>query len=693
MFNIIIKSIYYLADSYYFFGSNEQKFKMNDSEDYKAFIIKAGKLIDLCEKFILEKNKQDEMMNDDSHDFWLHGKQEGEGEEEEEFGTPRSSGGKRSKKNGNLKGGTLENIDENFLNSKLKTFKSQIDAIVSKMTPEQANKYAMINLSSIKQEITQKTEVELDKVKNNKYDNKIASEYRNIILKITTDDTTILNMEQYGFLEFCTSKEKMSSVVKKVVSKTVFIRTIFSLEQFKQMAQNGTIWKCAKNQIKWLGDFIKKQVFTPTSQLTTDQKYIARVILDQLENKSLLTSLFINNVIAVGFLIDPIQKSIVDDKIIFNTGNRLAIIRWININTSGWNAYTALSGSLNKLTPIISGASLGFIFIQLCKAGIWTLKNVPGLSYISQFFSGLSAYLPTIFDVGEKVDDAFIENMIKEYVTTNSTNVGEIIDTSIANASQAISGDTVMTPELQPTYSPNVAKGVGDVVSSAVSTATSAVSTATSAVSTATSSALSLTGIMETGAAYNILYWTSMTGGIILAIILLWREIKGWNSDYKSATEIISNIISKQIYHIIIVKGFFEVDSFDIDPGEAFISELNVLINTVITIVDGVEKLDPKSKASVMIEKVSNFFNYAPSEAALKDINIDFFATLLSKSTEAEIDKKLLTNLNIPVNAFANALLNIKSSDVIENRKKLQDYYDDKDKMLAELKKEKSRAP
>jgi hypothetical protein len=94
-----------------------------------------------------------------------------------------------------------------------------------------------------------------------------------------------------------------------------------------------------------------------------------------------------------------------------------------------------------------------------------------------------------------------------------------------------------------------------------------------------------------------------------------------------------------------------------------------------------------------MIEKVSNFFNYAPSEAALKDINIDFFATLLSKSTEAEIDKKLLTNLNIPVNAFANALLNIKSSDVIENRKKLQDYYDDKDKMLAELKKEKSRAP
>ena len=671
MFEIIIKSIYYLADSYFFFGSNKSIFKMNDSEDYDIFIIKANILMKLCEEMLntskLEAQKEDEEEKQrlEQHSGLASPIKKGlsEGIEMNLKGTVYEGeeyfvgGGGTTFANTDqeLKGGALNDVTEQILN----VFKPKIQPLITTISPE---KYPNINLTSIKTHIINTTAVDLEKIKKNEYDNKIATEYRDIILKQTTEDTTILNMEQYGFLEFCTSKDgNLMTGTKKVVSKTVFIRTVFSLSQFKQMAQYGTIWKSAKNQIKIVGDTIKKHIFNANNTLTTDQKYMARAFLDQLENKNLLTSLFINNVVAVGFLIDPVNKSIIDDKFIFDTGNKMAIIRWIDINTSGQNAYTALSASLFWLQHGIAFIGMGYGSIKLFQGAIWSLQNMPGYSSISQFISG---YFGSGAVTGENVASAAAGNVGPAIADAGAAagNVGP----AIADAGAAIVDNPTPTP--QPTEAPEWAKNIGDAGAGVTD------------------------GGFADGGLGDYAYWIILALGLILSIMLIWKEIQGWNKDLKSSQEIITNIISKQIFHIIIVKGFLEVDSFDIDPAEAFISELNNLINTVITIIDGIEKQDPKSKGRVFTERTGNYFTYNPSEATLKDINTDFFATLLQKSTDSEIDKKLLTNLNIPVKAFANALLNVKSTDVAETRKKLQDYYDDKDKMLADLKKEKSKA-
>jgi hypothetical protein len=163
-----------------------------------------------------------------------------------------------------------------------------------------------------------------------------------------------IKIELYGLIGFCTGFGEVD-ITKKIANKTIFIKTILDLSKFKEAAKKGGIWSYFKGRMTTYGQWIKALFSNKTNE--EEKKTQTDNILMEITKKNLLSSLFINNVSGLGSLLDNNSINIVDDSIIFNSGNTSTTIRWIDISP-GSGFYKHSSTMLTGIQKVIGEHSL-----------------------------------------------------------------------------------------------------------------------------------------------------------------------------------------------------------------------------------------------------------------------------------------------------------------------------------------------
>ena len=80
------------------------------------------------------------------------------------------------------------------------------------------------------------------------------------------------------------------------------------------------------------------------------------------------------------------------------------------------------------------------------------------------------------------------------------------------------------------------------------------------------------------------------------------------------------------------------------------------------------------------------------NNAILKGINVNEFVIFCKKNSSENIDKRSLTNLNIPMKAFAIAQQDVKSTNIEKMSQRLIKYSINKDEVLTEIEEERKKA-
>jgi hypothetical protein len=317
-------------------------------------------------------------------------------------------------------------------------------------------------------------------------------------------------------------------------------------------------------------------------------------ILMEITKKNLLSSLFINNVSGLGFLLDNNSINIVDDSIIFNSGNTSSTIRWIDISP-GSGFYKVSSEMLTGIQKVIGERSLEAVLGSLGVYGVGTLA----------------------------------------VAAANTTATGAALTAAAA-------------------------AGVGSAAATVATTAS-------------TIGAFQIIG----GLTVATVGWTVAIAGVV---IIVGAEVYAY-SNQPNPNSVLNNLLAKYIYTFI-TDGSIDVDSLEgVDPTQAFINNLCDIISVT-----------NESFFKANLIKTSRRLTYNYQEAILTEGDKDQMAIFSKQNVnKPSIDKKLLTNLNIPIKAFAHALMEVKSTDVKENRLKLEEYYENKDAVLEKLKKEREK--
>ena len=394
------------------------------------------------------------------------------------------------------------------------------------------------------------------------------------------------------------------------------------MNKFKEAAKKGGIWNYFKEHMTNYGQMIK----TLFSNKTVEEEKKSKTdnILMEITKKNLLSSLFINNVSGVGFLLDNNSINIVDDSIIFNSGNASSKIRWIDISP-GSGFYKASSEILTGIQKVIGNCSLEAVLLSL---GLY----------------GFSAY-------------------------TGITATGIAASVTSSSAGVAVSGA--------------VASGVASVASSSAGVAVSgAVASGVGAVSAVGVGGVTI-GSAATYLSSGVAITVSSVGwplAIASVVVIVGAEVYAYTNQ-PNPNSVLNNLLAKYIYTFI-TDGSIDVDSLEgVDPTQAFINNLC----DIISITDG-------SFFKADLIKTSRRLTYNYQEGKLTESDKDQMAIFSKQNVnKLYIDKKLLTNLNIPIKAFAHALMEVKSTDVKENRLKLEEYYENKDAVLEKLKKEREK--
>jgi tetratricopeptide (TPR) repeat protein len=453
-------------------------------------------------------------------------------------------------------------------------------------------------------------EKEAEEVKKEEKDQADVKNYEAYANKDASD--IYIKIELYGLIGFCTGFGEID-ITKKIANKTIFIKTILDLSKFKEAAKKGGIWNYFKGRMTTYGQWIKTLFSNKTDEelkrTQTDN------ILMEITKKNLLSSLFINNVSGLGFLLDKNSNNIVDDSIIFNSGNASSSIRWIDISP-GSGFYKASSSMLTGIQKVIGERSLEAVLGSLFGYGAGSL-----VSYGVVALSNMTAFgTDAVVSVGSSASTA---------------------DVAVGNADAS--------------------------VGSAAGTAAVAVGNAPASVG-----ALTIGGI-----AVGTIGWTVAIASVV---IIVGAEVYAYSNN-PNPNSVLDNLLAKYIYTFI-TDGSIDVDSLEgVDPTQVFINNLC----DIISITEGAF-----FKADLI--KTSRRLTYNYQEAILTEVDKDQMAIFSKQNVnKLSIDKKLLTNLNIPIKAFAHALMEVKSTDVKENRLKLEEYYENKDAVLEKLKKEKEK--
>ena len=476
---------------------------------------------------------------------------------------------------------TVSNVAENMKS----TFNTLQDIVPSRINEKDKPKDGL-DFGKVVQSFIASYESEAKDIEKEEKDQDDVKKY---VEAVEGQSSNIYNkIELYGFIGFCTGFGE-NDITKKIANKTIFVKTILDLKKFKDASEKGGIWHYFKSHMSSYGDMIKSLF----SNKTADEQKKSKTdnILMEITKKNLLSSLFINNISALGFLLHNNNANIVDDSIIINSGNTASTIRWIDI-TEGSGFYKASSGAITSTQKAI---------------GTYGLEGI---------LAGL----------------------------------GLMVAGAGAGAAAA---------------------GTGAVVAG-----TGAVVAGTGAV--AATSAVAATGaVVATGITAAAVGWILVGVG---AVVLVGAEIKAYGTKVDDKA-VLTNLLAKYIYTII-TEGSIDVVNLDgVDPTQAFINQLCELISILN---EGFFKRN--------LIKTSRRVTYNYQEANLIEIDKDQKAVFSKKNVnKLAIDKKLLTNLNIPVKSFAHALMEVKSTDVKENRLKLEEYFENKDAVLEKLKKEREK--
>ena len=159
-------------------------------------------------------------------------------------------------------------------------------------------------------------------------------------------------------------------------------------------------------------------------------------------------------------------------------------------------------------------------------------------------------------------------------------------------------------------------------------------------------------------------------GGLLVAAFAMYEGHQFITAENVDQNAVVNNTLLSIIMNIIIDQRYIVTKTFNEEPAQLFKEFLEKKISQTIGIIQRAVK-------------------FVASSSTLKKETNNTEIILYNKNAQNEPSdiKDKLTNLNVPIRAFAYALQTVKSTYVKETGELLQQYYDNKDKFMENWKK------
>ena len=444
------------------------------------------------------------------------------------------------------------------------------------------------------------------------------------------------------FINFCQSNSDENELsTATILDKKIYIKTKFNIETIKAYRKSsliGAVYYGTKN----LSSYVYNSLTKSATQTESDKKKQEVKLLEELKKKKLYLPFLFKDVTAIGFLKqESLQKTIDDNDIL--ASDKDIKINWVVLDKNTIKSYLLiLIDSIIKNPVPVVGLVVNSVFGSVVNpASITPAEVVLTNSAAVTILSKIAADNSTLgVDIVAAVADSS---------TTAVAAVADSSTTAVAAASTTAVAATTAAAE--------------GWISSFLTYATSLTSSAVSGVTSAG------TVVLNTVLAHQL----AATTAILYSIVDAYR----FSTDNQlDVNLIIYDSYIEAIFTTIIDTRYISMVDSDKDPAQVFIEDINKIFFDISTLLNS---LKSKIRPYTM-----------PTTASRTTIDSDILR-YKGKNNEPEDIKNKLTNLNIPLRAFAYALTEVKSTYTAKTGEMLKEYYDNKDKFMQKLEEDRKK--